>query len=162
MKPDTLVAGAASREVHALDIGCGSGVLSVLAARHGADSVVAVDLMGPCADVALRLAAQNRVSGRVSVVRKDAGLLHRSEDVRAGGVNLLLLDAFDAGLVGGNAAGVLELARRQVAQPGATVVPAGATVYCMGVEVLSGEVAGAPPRGPRAAAEGRRPDQPPP
>lgn len=78
---------------------------------------------------------RSRLSTQVSVVQKDVGLLHRGEDVRAHGVNLVILDAFDASLVGHNAVGMLELARRQVAQPGARVIPSKATVYCMGIEV---------------------------
>ena len=49
---------------------------------------------------------------------------------------------FHTGLLGDGFPHLLELARRRVVQPGATVVPAAATLYCMGVEVLTGEVAG--------------------
>ena len=49
---------------------------------------------------------------------------------------------FFAGLLGDNFTYLLDLARRKVVQPGATVIPAAATVYCMGLEVLTGEVAG--------------------
>ena len=37
---------------------------------------------------------------------------------------------------------MLEMARRHVVQPGAVVVPAAATLYCMGVEALTRDVAG--------------------
>lgn len=37
---------------------------------------------------------------------------------------------------------MLELAGRSVVAPGATVVPAAATLYCMGIEALTGRVAG--------------------
>lgn len=37
---------------------------------------------------------------------------------------------------------MLEQARRNVVQPGAAVVPAAATLYCMGVESLTGRVRG--------------------
>lgn len=42
-------------EAHAIDIGTGSGLLSVLAARAGADSVLACDLHEPLANVARRV-----------------------------------------------------------------------------------------------------------
>jgi hypothetical protein len=45
--------------------------------------------------------------------------------VRPLGVNMLVADVFDAGLLGDGFSYLLELARRQVLQPGATVVPAG-------------------------------------
>lgn len=42
-------------EAHAIDIGTGSGLLSVLTARAGADSVVACDLHEPLANLARRV-----------------------------------------------------------------------------------------------------------
>ena len=47
-----------------------------------------------------------------------------------------------AGLLGDGLPYLLELARRRVVQPGATVVPSAATLYCMGIEALTGQVAG--------------------
>ena len=47
-----------------------------------------------------------------------------------------------AGLFGDGHALLTELARKRVMQPGATMVPAAATVYCMGVEALTGQVSG--------------------
>lgn len=47
-----------------------------------------------------------------------------------------------AGLLGDGFPYLLNLARRRVVQPGAAVIPSAATVYCMGIEVLTGEVAG--------------------
>ena len=46
------------------------------------------------------------------------------------------------GLLGDSFAYALDLARKRVVQPGAVVVPAGATLYCMGVEARTGRVAG--------------------
>lgn len=46
------------------------------------------------------------------------------------------------GLLGDGFPYLLDLARRRVVQPGATVIPSAATLYCMGLEVLTGEVAG--------------------
>lgn len=54
----------------------------------------------------------------------------------------LNLYLFNAGLLGDGFPYLLDLARRRVVQQGAAVVPAAATVYCMGLEVLTGEVAG--------------------
>lgn len=42
-------------EAHVVDLGTGAGVLSVLAARAGADSVVACDLLEPLCHVARRV-----------------------------------------------------------------------------------------------------------
>ena len=43
------------------------------------------------------------------------------------------------GLLGSNCERLLEAVRRRVLEPGATVVPAAASVYCLGVELLTRE-----------------------
>lgn len=49
---------------------------------------------------------------------------------------------FAAGLLGNNWLYLLDMAKKNVLQPGATVVPAAATLYCMGIEARTGEVRG--------------------
>jgi protein arginine N-methyltransferase 7 len=133
---------AAEGECHVLDAGAGGGALALLAARAGADSVVAAELSEPLCAIARAAAAANGLSSSISVVQRDVGLLQRGRDVRALGVNLVVADLFDAGLFGDGAVGLLELARRRVARPGAAAVPAAATLYACGVEALTGSVEG--------------------
>ncbi|KAL4451864.1 hypothetical protein ABPG75_007526 [Micractinium tetrahymenae] len=135
-------AKAVDGEAHVLDVGCGSGVLSLLAAKAGAKSVVACDLHESLCDVARKAAAANGLSERVSVVYRDVGLLQRGREVRPLGVNVVVADVFDAGLLGDQFPYMLDLVRRCVVAPSAAVVPAAATLYCMGIEVLTGRVAG--------------------
>jgi protein arginine N-methyltransferase 7 len=59
--------------------------------------VVACDLQESLCDVARKAAAANELSGRVSVMQRDAALLQRGKEVRPLGVNLVLADIFDAG-----------------------------------------------------------------
>lgn len=49
-----------------LDVGCGSGVLSVIAARSGADHVTAIDIAEAAREATLANAAANRVADRVA------------------------------------------------------------------------------------------------
>lgn len=135
---------ATDGEVHALDIGTGSGILALMAARAGARSVVACDLHDSLCDVARKAAAAAKgdVGKRVSVVHRDAALLQRGKEVRPLGVNLVVADMFDAGLLGDQFPYLLELTRKKVIQPGATVIPSAATLYCMGIEALTGNVEG--------------------
>lgn len=130
-------------EVHALDIGTGSGILALLTARAGAKTVVACDLHQSLCDVARKTAAAAGLLGKkITVVHKDAGLLQRGREVRPLGVNLIVADVFDSGLLGDQFSYILDLTKRKVVQAGATVIPAAATVYCMGVEIIKEEVEG--------------------
>ena len=129
-------------EAHVLDIGTGAGPLAIMAAKAGATSVVACDLHESLCDVARKNAAANDVSKKVSVVYRDAALLQRGKEIRHLGVNLVIADVFDCGLVGEQFEYILELARRKVVQPNARVIPQAATIYCMGIEATTKPVHG--------------------
>ena len=47
-----------------------------------------------------------------------------------------------AGLMGDEFPYLLEMARRKAVQPGSPVVPSAATLYCMGIEAMTGQVSG--------------------
>lgn len=47
-----------------------------------------------------------------------------------------------AGLLGSNWLYLLDMAKKRVLQASATVIPAAATLYCMGVEARTGAIAG--------------------
>ncbi|CAG9462617.1 unnamed protein product [Pedinophyceae sp. YPF-701] len=134
--------GSRAAETHVLDAGCGSGLLSTFAARCGATSVLATDVCKSLAGLARSVAAVNGVSDRVTVLHRDAALLERGGDARNRGYNLLILDVFDPGLVGSGAAWLAAALRSKVLAPGARVVPARGTLWCMGVEVLASAVDG--------------------
>ena len=54
-------------EMDVLDVGCGSGILSIAAARLGARRVLGLDVDPTAADVAVENVRRNRVAGRVRV-----------------------------------------------------------------------------------------------
>ena len=58
------------RECHCLDMGAGSGLLAMMAARSGADSVVACDLHGSVCQTARHVIARNNLSSRVTVINR--------------------------------------------------------------------------------------------
>jgi protein arginine N-methyltransferase 7 len=74
---------AAGEEVHALDLGTGSGLLAMMCARAGADSVVAPELHQALVACARRNVAANGLSTKINVVERDIGLLERGREVRA-------------------------------------------------------------------------------
>ena len=125
------------KQVHVLDMGTGTGILALAAAKAGATSVVACDLHASLCDIARKTAAANGFSKKISVVHRDAALLQRGKEVRPLGVNLVVADMFDSGLLGDQFEYILSLARRKVVQPGATVIPQAATLYCMGIEAVT-------------------------
>lgn len=124
-------------QAHVLDIGTGTGALAIAAAKAGATSVVACDLQNSLCDIARKNAAVNGCSNRISVVHRDAAMLQRGKEVRTLGVNLVVADMFDSGLLADQFEYILSMARRKVVQPQAIVIPQAATLYCMGIEAVT-------------------------
>ncbi|KAK9825810.1 hypothetical protein WJX74_009582 [Apatococcus lobatus] len=133
---------AETKEAHVLDVGSGTGLFAMMAAKAGADSVVANDLSEVLCTTARRAVAANDLGGRVSVVHRDAGLLERGHEMRRLGANVVVADFFDSGLFGNNFTYILELLKKRVLQPNTTVIPNAATMYCMGLEMATGSVCG--------------------
>ena len=58
---------SAGQEVHVLDIGTGTGLLSMMAVRLGADSVVACEEFRPMAECAERVMRENGYWDRIKL-----------------------------------------------------------------------------------------------
>lgn len=103
-------------EVTVLDVGCGSGVLSLLAAAAAEElsaaaaagpvsaSVIAADFVAPVAAAALRNVAANGCSSNISIVHGDAAMLQQGVHVPLAGVDVIVLDVFDSGALAWSAA----------------------------------------------------------
>ena len=133
---------ASGTNARVLDIGTGSGVLAMLAARSGAESVVACDTHPSLINVARRNIAANGLGSKVSVFKRDVALLERGKHVPYEGCNMIVLDVFDAGLTGDHVLFLVEAARRNLASSTCAVVPAAATIYCAGIEAYTSEIDG--------------------
>lgn len=71
-----------------LDVGCGSGVLSLAAAALGVPQVLAVDLLGEAVRATRRNARENGLAARVRVVRGSTECLRGSFDLAAANLPL--------------------------------------------------------------------------
>jgi tetratricopeptide (TPR) repeat protein len=123
----------AGRPPLVLEIGAGSGLLSMMAARAGADHVVACEMVRPVAEAAREIIARNGLSQRITVHQKKSSDLVVGIDLprRA---DILVSEIFDAGLLGEYVLAALAHAREHLLEPGAAIVPARATVRMMAIE----------------------------
>jgi Tfp pilus assembly protein PilF/SAM-dependent methyltransferase len=119
--------------MHVLDIGAGSGLLALMAARAGAGMVTAVEMNPVLADVARQIVADNGYADRVQVLSRLSLDLKVGVDLPA--ADLVVSEVLDGGLLGEGVLPTLHHATRQLLKPGGRMVPAGAVVYGQLVEL---------------------------
>jgi len=127
------IAKAACGRRLVLDIGTGSGLLAVMAARAGAERVVACEANTPLARVATRVIARNGYADRVAVIAKRSTELAVGRDLPES-ADLLISEILDAGLLGEGVMRTFRHACAALNTADAAVIPAGATVWGQLVE----------------------------
>jgi predicted RNA methylase len=132
---------AGYRRVTALDIGAGSGLLSMMAARAGADQVFAAEISSHMADVAEETAIMNGYFGKIMVLDRDVRRMDAQP--KSDGTpqelphpaDVAVFEVFDSGLIGEGALHLLTAARARLLFPDAALVPAAATVYAQPIQL---------------------------
>ena len=110
-----------------LDIGTGSGLLAMMAARAGAAHVYACERERNLADLARLVVAENGLQSRVTIIPKDSREIEVGTDMR-GRATLLVTETFDSLLIGEGALTTIQHARDALLVPGARVIPRAGTV----------------------------------
>ena len=122
---------ALGQPVHVLDIGTGTGLLSMMAAKLGADSITAIEEFRPMANCAEKIIAENGFQDKIKLVRK------RSTSVQIGPgldmerrCNILVTEVFDTELIGEGAISTFNHAHEHLLTKDCLTIPTGASVYC--------------------------------
>jgi type II protein arginine methyltransferase len=110
-----------------LDIGTGSGLLAMMAARAGASVVVACEVNPIVAATAAEIVAANGYSGQVRVIPRKSTELDREADL-GGGADLIVSEIFSDDLLIEGALPSFDHARRELASPGAQYIPRAASM----------------------------------
>ncbi len=111
-----------------LDVGAGSGLLSIFAARAGAEKVYAVEI-SHMAQLARHFIADNGLSDRIEVLEADA-----SEVELPGKVDLIVSEWMGTYGVDENMLPAMLDARDKYLKPGGAMMPADCTVYIAPVD----------------------------
>ena len=123
--PDSLV----------LEIGTGSGIVAMMAARAGAKQVVTCEVNPILARVATETVANNGYADRIDVVPK----LSTQLTVGEGGdlpekADVFVSELINIGMLAPRMLSVLQHARTHLVKPGGAIIPRASTVYAMLVE----------------------------
>lgn len=126
---DRAICAAVKKTDHVLEIGTGSGLLAMMAARAGAGKVTTCEMVKPLADCARKIIRKNGYEDRIRVVSKKSTSLQ----VGAGmdleqKADVLIAEVFDVGLLGEHFLPALFHAKQNLLKKGAVVIPAAAKI----------------------------------
>jgi tetratricopeptide (TPR) repeat protein len=132
-KYDIALRKIVDRDSIVLDIGAGSGLLAMMAARAGASQVITCEMVPAIAEAASEIIEENGFSQQISVIAKKSTNLEVGIDLpeRA---NILVTETFDVGLLGEEALISLRHAIEHLITPDAKILPAHAKVFAQLVE----------------------------
>lgn len=123
------------KKANVLDIGTGTGLLSMMAVRQGADTVTACEAFKPMSECALKIIARNGFGNKIKIISK------RSTDLVVGPsgdlpqkCNVLVTEVFDTELIGEGALATFSHAHQNLLEKECFVVPQSATIYAQVVE----------------------------
>jgi len=119
-------------ESRVVDIGTGTGILALIAARVGAKSVTAVDVNGRSLDYARKAAQINGLSQRVSFVES-----HFEDYVPEEQADIVICEMLSSMLLIEQQVPACAHAARKILKPGGIILPASASVYAVPVECHS-------------------------
>jgi PRMT5 arginine-N-methyltransferase/ribosomal protein L11 methyltransferase PrmA len=111
-----------------LEIGTGSGLVAMMAARAGADRVVTCEVLPILAEVAQETVARNGLGDRITVIGKKSTQLDIGMDL-PGKADVFVSELVNIGMLAPNMLQVLSHARHHLVKPDARIIPAAARVY---------------------------------
>ncbi|KAL1515803.1 hypothetical protein AB1Y20_002419 [Prymnesium parvum] len=118
--------------LHVLDIGSGSGLLAMMAARAGAARVTSLEMVPALAAAARHIVRQNGFSAQVTIIEDKS--TDMDEAKLDGKADLLVCEIVDDQLLGEGVLTTVKDARRRLLKPGAQIIPSGAVVYALAIE----------------------------
>lgn len=116
--------GPASR---VLDIGSGTGLLAMMAARAGAGTVTSCEMNPTVAEAASEIIRHNGYADRICVIPKASGELDAERDL-GGRADIIVSEIFSNELLGEAVIPVIEDAIARLLAPGGRIIPSAATV----------------------------------
>ncbi|RZF44534.1 hypothetical protein LSTR_LSTR002307 [Laodelphax striatellus] len=123
------------KKANVLDIGTGTGLLSMMAATIGADTITACEGCVPMAACARKVIKENNLESKIKVVPK------HSTDLKVGPegdmpqrANILVTEVFDSDFIGDGAISTFKHAHKELLEKDCIVIPCSGRVYAQVVE----------------------------
>uniref|UniRef100_A0A0N4ZI10 Protein arginine N-methyltransferase n=1 Tax=Parastrongyloides trichosuri TaxID=131310 RepID=A0A0N4ZI10_PARTI len=123
---------ANNEEANVVDIGSGTGLLSLMAARAGADNVTALEVFKPMADISRNILNDSEYKEKIHLITSRSTDLNPNVYGKLG--NIIVAEVFDTELIGEGALRTFKEAHGSVVVKGSNVIPASAKVYVVPFE----------------------------
>lgn len=112
-------------EMQVLDIGAGSGLLSMMAVRAGAKSVCALEMVKELADITKSIVQENGFKDQIEVISKKSTSIEVGKEL-SDKADLVVSEILDCGLLGEGVLPSLRHAWKNLLKPDAVCIPEGA------------------------------------
>lgn len=123
------------RKANVLDIGTGTGLLAMLAAQHGADTVVTIEAFSPVSNIAREVIEKNGFKSMIRMITK------HSTEVKVGPgldmeqkANILVAEVLDTELIGEGAIKTYNHAHLLLMEKDCVCVPDSASIFIQVVD----------------------------
>jgi hypothetical protein len=117
-----------------LDIGAGSGLLSLMAARAGAKKIYACEISSVLAEAAADVVAANGFADRIEIVNRKSSALRLGTEIREP-ATVIVSEIVDVGLLGEGILPSVRHAREHLAGANVRVIPSAAILYAALIQV---------------------------
>lgn len=130
--------GAFVKDKIVLEVGAGSGLLSMMAARAGAKHVYTCEMVPVIARKAQEIIAVNGLSDKITLIPKISYDVQLSPEELPEKADVLVTETFDPNLIGEHVLAIVADAKKRLLKPDAVIIPAKASL--MGLLVDSNEL----------------------
>lgn len=123
-----------SKKSKVLDIGTGSGLLAMMAARAGANSILACEVNTQISKAAEEVVAANGFSDKIEIINKRSDLLEEGIDYE-GKFNVIISEILGSGGLGEGVLSYLRSAKLELGTPDVKMIPAGISLKAQLIEI---------------------------
>lgn len=123
------------KKANVLDIGTGTGLLAMLSAQHGADSIITIEAFSPVSHIARKIIETNGFKNRIKIVNKHSTkvTVGEGEDMEQK-ANILVAEVLDTELIGEGAIKTYNHAHEYLMERDCISVPDSALIYIQVVD----------------------------
>lgn len=125
---------AVTKEDTVVDIGTGTGLLAMMAAKAGAQKVIACEMHGKLAEVAKEIVDINKFSKQINIISKKSTQMKVGEDLPEA-ADVLISEILDVGVIGEGVLPTLRHAHQALLKEDVQIIPERVALFAQLIEI---------------------------